>query len=281
MERRLPNIRSITFANPQTTNRQPTTIRLFQESIKTGHDISETPGHDIFERTGHTSEINGHDRLKYALANPHASFQDVIQACKLSEIHDVVEQLPQGYQTEVGERGVGLSGGQKQRIAIARALLRRPKVLIFDEATSNLDTATAEHFAKTINQLKGHVSMLFITHQLPKGLKLDEVVQLRPAHGAANAAAQGGAAHGNAAHGNAERNTAHSNRASSPGSGPAHSDVPQRAAQGDSMRGGSGVADRLARSPSAAPGAARPAEIHFNVIDNEQRLGEVLEGALS
>jgi ATP-binding cassette, subfamily B, bacterial HlyB/CyaB len=118
------------------------------------------------------------------LANPHASFADVIQACKWAEIHEVIEQLPKGYQTEVGERGVGLSGGQKQRMAIARALLRRPKILVFDEATSNLDPTTAEHFAKTINALKGQVTMLFIAHQIPKGLKLDGVVQIgHPGHG--------------------------------------------------------------------------------------------------
>ena len=118
------------------------------------------------------------------LANPHANFEEVIQACKWAEIHDVIEQLPKGYQTEVGERGVGLSGGQKQRIAIARALLRRPKILLFDEATSNLDLQTAEHFAKTINALKGQVTMLFIAHQIPKGLKLDGVVQIgNPGHG--------------------------------------------------------------------------------------------------
>jgi ATP-binding cassette, subfamily B, bacterial HlyB/CyaB len=117
------------------------------------------------------------------LANPLASFEQVIQACKMAEMHDTIEKLPQGYQTEVGERGVGLSGGQKQRIAIARALLRRPKVLIFDEATSNLDHATAEQFAKTINALKGHVTMLFITHQVPKGLKLDEVVLIGSSKG--------------------------------------------------------------------------------------------------
>lgn len=112
------------------------------------------------------------------LANPHASFEQVIQACKLAEIHETIEKLPEGYQTRIGEHGAGLSGGQKQRIAIARALLKRPKILIFDEATSSLDEATAEHFATTINQLKGTVSMLFIAHQLPKGLKVDEVVRL-------------------------------------------------------------------------------------------------------
>ncbi len=109
------------------------------------------------------------------MAHPHASFEDVINACKAGEIHEVIEQLPEGYQTEVGERGTGLSGGQRQRIAIARALLKRPKILVFDEAVSNLDQPTAEYFAKTINTLKGKVTMIFITHQIPKGLQVDEV----------------------------------------------------------------------------------------------------------
>jgi subfamily B ATP-binding cassette protein HlyB/CyaB len=112
------------------------------------------------------------------LANPHASFEQVIHACQLAEIHEAIEKLPQGYQTEIGEHGAGLSGGQKQRIAIARALLKQPKLLIFDEATSSLDSHTAEHFARTINKLKGKVGMLFITHQLPKGLQVDQAVLL-------------------------------------------------------------------------------------------------------
>lgn len=96
----------------------------------------------------------------------------------MAEIHQTIEKLPQGYQTTVGEHGTGLSGGQKQRIAIARALLKQPKVLIFDEAVSNLDQQTAEHFAQTVNKLKGKVTILFITHQLPKGLQVDEAVIL-------------------------------------------------------------------------------------------------------
>ena len=107
-----------------------------------------------------------------------ATMPQVTQAAKLAGIHETIEQLPQGYQTEIGERGVGLSGGQKQRLAIARALLKRPKVLIFDEATSALDSDTAEAFAKTINHLKGKVTMLFITHALPKGLQCDEVLHI-------------------------------------------------------------------------------------------------------
>jgi subfamily B ATP-binding cassette protein HlyB/CyaB len=112
------------------------------------------------------------------MSNPHATFAHVVKACKMAEIHEVIERLPQGYNTEIGERGAGLSGGQKQRIAIARALLKAPKILIFDEATSNLDSATSEHFAKTINALKGQVTMLFITHALPRTLQVDDVVRI-------------------------------------------------------------------------------------------------------
>lgn len=113
-------------------------------------------------------------------ANPHSSFDDVVTACRLAEIHEFIETLPGGYQTEVGERGVGLSGGQRQRIAIARALLKRPRVLIFDEATSALDPATAEQLARTINSLKGTVTLIFIAHLIPKSLHVDGVVRIAP-----------------------------------------------------------------------------------------------------
>ena len=111
-------------------------------------------------------------------ANPNATFEHVQQACRIAEIHDFIEKLPQGYNTALGEHGIGLSGGQKQRLAIARAVLKRPRVLIFDEAASNLDAQTAERFAQTVNQLKGKVTILFIAHQLPRGLQVDEVLTL-------------------------------------------------------------------------------------------------------
>jgi subfamily B ATP-binding cassette protein HlyB/CyaB len=112
------------------------------------------------------------------MANPMASFEQIVTACKMAEVNSVIEALPEGYQTEIGERGAGLSGGQRQRIAIARALLKRPKILVFDEATSALDAPTAEQFAKTINALRGKVTMLFITHGLPRALKVDALFQL-------------------------------------------------------------------------------------------------------
>jgi subfamily B ATP-binding cassette protein HlyB/CyaB len=111
-------------------------------------------------------------------ASPSAGFDDVVQACKIAEIHDTIEKLPKGYNTEIGEHGVGLSGGQKQRLAIARAVLKRAQVLVFDEATSSLDAGMAEQIAGTVNQLKGQVTMLYVAHLVPKGLQVDEIVRL-------------------------------------------------------------------------------------------------------
>jgi subfamily B ATP-binding cassette protein HlyB/CyaB len=113
-----------------------------------------------------------------AAAQPHASMAEVIEACRAAEIHDFIAALPQGYGTLVGENGVGLSGGQKQRIAIARALLRRPKLLIFDEATASLDRDAAEAFARTVSRLRGEVTVLFIAHHLPENLAVDTVARL-------------------------------------------------------------------------------------------------------
>lgn len=145
-----------------------------------GHDIRHLSANELRANFGvvpqETMLFSGTVYENLLMANPHASFEQIVQACRLAEIHTTIERLPKGYQTVLGEHGTGLSGGQRQRIAIARALLKRPKILIFDEAVSHLDSATADHFAKTVNSLKGKVTMLFITHQLPKGLKTDDVV---------------------------------------------------------------------------------------------------------
>jgi subfamily B ATP-binding cassette protein HlyB/CyaB len=147
-----------------------------------GHDTRHLAANELRQYFGvvpqDTVLFSGTIHENLVLANPHAAFEEVVQACKLAEIHAAIELLPQGYQTAIGEHGAGLSGGQKQRIAIARALLKRPQVLIFDEATSSLDAATAAAFAETINRYKGKVTLLFIAHHLPPNLQVDKTVQL-------------------------------------------------------------------------------------------------------
>jgi len=157
---------------------QPTAGRILVDGV----DIRYLSANELRAHFGvvpqETTLFSGtiYDNLQ--MASPDASFEQIAAACKMAEIHQTIEALPKGYQTEIGERGAGLSGGQKQRIAIARALLKRPSILVFDEATSALDTNTAEHFAQTINSLRGKVTMLFITHGLPKGLHVDAVYRL-------------------------------------------------------------------------------------------------------
>jgi len=112
------------------------------------------------------------------MAHPDSDLESIVGACIEAGIHDHIQALPDGYQTVIGERGIGLSGGQLQRIAIARALLRKPRLLIFDEATSNLDQTTAEKFVDTINRLRGKTTILFITHHIPATLKIDHIYQL-------------------------------------------------------------------------------------------------------
>jgi subfamily B ATP-binding cassette protein HlyB/CyaB len=105
--------------------------------------------------------------------SPGSEFDDVVQACRFAEVHETVEALPEGYQTWIGENGTGLSGGQRQRLAIARALLRKPAILIFDEATSQLDAPTATALHATVNRLKGRLSIIVIAHEVPRGLEVD------------------------------------------------------------------------------------------------------------
>lgn len=118
------------------------------------------------------------DNLEFA--NPGVTMEEVVAACGMAGIHDVINALPEGYQSRVGEHGAGLSGGQRQRIAIARALLRRPLVLICDEAVSHLDARAAADIVQTLNGLRGKVSVVFIAHEAPAGLHVDAGIALQP-----------------------------------------------------------------------------------------------------
>ncbi len=147
-----------------------------------GIDIANLPVNELRRTFGvvpqETILFSGTLLHNLQAADPHAGFDLIVAACVMAGIHDTIEQLPDGYLTVVGERGIGLSGGQRQRIAIARALLKQPHVLIFDEASSALDTDTAEQLAKTINSFRGRVAVLFIAHALPRGLQVDRIVHL-------------------------------------------------------------------------------------------------------
>ena len=144
-----------------------------------GHDTRHLSANELRLQFGvvpqETRLFSGTIYDNLLLAQPYASFPEVIEACRLAEIHDFVDSLPQGYQTLIGEHGAGLSGGQKQRLAIARALLRRPRILIFDEATASLDRDTAEALGRTVNRLRGKVTILFIAHYVPETLSVDLV----------------------------------------------------------------------------------------------------------
>ena len=148
-----------------------------------GHDIRHLSANELRSAFGvvpqETTLFSGAIYDNVVLGNAHATFDDVVIACKAAGIHDTIEALPQGYQTPTGEHGAGLSGGQKQRIAIARALLKRPPILIFDEATSNLDDETANAFGETINQLRGKVTILMIAHKLPDSIQVTDTFRLQ------------------------------------------------------------------------------------------------------
>lgn len=92
--------------------------------------------------------------------------EQLYQACRDAEIHDFIVSLPDGYDTQVGSRGVTLSGGQKQRLAIARALIRNPRLLLLDEATSNLDAETERAVQAVFERNKKNRTMVVVAHRL-------------------------------------------------------------------------------------------------------------------
>jgi subfamily B ATP-binding cassette protein MsbA len=111
-----------------------------------------------------------------AYGKPGASFDEVVQAAQLAYARDFIDELPQGYDTIIGERGVRLSGGQRQRIAIARALLKNPPILILDEATSELDAESEFMLQKALANLVEGRTVFVIAHRLATILNADRIV---------------------------------------------------------------------------------------------------------
>jgi len=120
------------------------------------------------------------DTIYYNIAygRPTASREEVIAAAKAAHIHDFIASLPQGYETNVGERGLKLSGGEKQRVAIARTLLKRPAILVFDEATSALDTRTEKIIQAELEDIARERTTLIIAHRLSTIVHADQILVL-------------------------------------------------------------------------------------------------------
>ena len=135
-----------------------------------GHDISKVDLYSLRAQIGVVPQdsllFDGSVMSNLALARPDAGFEEICQAAQIACAHDFIQALPAGYSSSVGERGAALSGGQRQRIAIARMVLKRPKLLILDEATSALDVDTERQLTNNLMELYRDSTVLFITHRL-------------------------------------------------------------------------------------------------------------------
>ena len=118
------------------------------------------------------------DSLRYNLqySNAHTSQADLERAADMAHIRGFIESLPNGWDTVVGERGLKLSGGEKQRVAIARVILKQPPIMLFDEATSSLDTATEQAIQQTLHEVAGHHTTLMIAHRLSTIVDADQIL---------------------------------------------------------------------------------------------------------
>ena len=143
-------------------------------SLYVGADEIESSNRRAWQRTlgyvpQHIFLLDESVAQNIAFGVPHEMIDNlaVERAARIANIHDfVTEQLPEGYDTQVGERGVRLSGGQRQRIGIARALYHRPQVLVLDEATSALDNLTEQAVIDAVHNLSGEITIIIIAHRL-------------------------------------------------------------------------------------------------------------------
>ena len=115
-------------------------------------------------------------RDNISLGTDKASDEDVEDAANIARAHEFISQLPESYETKVGERGFGLSGGQRQRIALARAILRKPRILILDDALSAVDASTEEEIRNELKNVMSNMTTLIITNRVPTIELCDEVV---------------------------------------------------------------------------------------------------------
>jgi ATP-binding cassette, subfamily B, bacterial HlyB/CyaB len=135
-----------------------------------GYDINKVELYSLRRQVGvvpqDTLLFDGTIQENIALTNPDATTEEIIRAAQVAVAHEFIMNLPNGYNTRVGERGASLSGGQRQRIAIARSVLQKPRILVLDEATSALDYATEQQVCLNLSEEFKDTTVFFITHRL-------------------------------------------------------------------------------------------------------------------
>jgi ATP-binding cassette subfamily B protein len=151
-----------------------------------GQDLREVTQESLRRAIGVVPQdtVLFNDTIYYNIAygRPGASRADIEDAARRAHIHDFVIGLPDGYQAMVGERGLKLSGGEKQRVAIARVILKSPKILVFDEATSALDTKTEREIQASLAEISADRTTLVIAHRLSTIVEADEILVLDRGH---------------------------------------------------------------------------------------------------
>jgi len=125
-----------------------------------------------------TTLFAGTIRENIAFGRPEASMDEIVAAAQAAEAHDFITSFPDGYDTDVGERGVTLSGGQKQRVAIARALLLNPRILILDDSTSSVDLETEYRIQKALDRLMEGRTSFVIAQRIATVLNADQILVL-------------------------------------------------------------------------------------------------------
>ncbi|MCA1298704.1 ABCB family ABC transporter ATP-binding protein/permease [Stappia indica] len=147
-----------------------------------GQDLRAVTQHSLRQATGMVPQdtVLFNDTIAYNIryGRPMASDEEVREAARMAQIADFIETLPQGFDTEVGERGLKLSGGEKQRVAIARTILKAPPILILDEATSALDTHTEREIQTALDQVSRNRTTVVIAHRLSTVVNAETILVL-------------------------------------------------------------------------------------------------------
>lgn len=148
-----------------------------------GHDLKKIKTHSLRKLIGIVTQdsilFNDTVQNNLRVGNPKATDKEVVEAAKIANAHSFILNLPQGYDTNIGDQGNKLSGGQKQRLSIARAVLKNPPIMVLDEATSALDTESEKLVQEALENLMSNRTSLVIAHRLSTIQKADKIVVMQ------------------------------------------------------------------------------------------------------